>query len=83
MLLALALYASIAHAGIPAGFGGTPGVVSENTPQYDLALLYHDGKAQSAGPRLASRPGPLKAGHVRVYALTAKLEGPRAGHEMT
>jgi hypothetical protein len=26
MLVALALYASTAHAGIPAGFGGTPGV---------------------------------------------------------
>jgi len=26
MLLALALYTSTAHAGIPAGFGGTPGV---------------------------------------------------------
>ena len=31
MLLALALYASTAHAGIPAGFGGTPGVVNEKT----------------------------------------------------
>jgi hypothetical protein len=45
MLLALALYASTAHAGIPAGFGGTLGVVNENTPHYDLDLLYHDGKA--------------------------------------
>jgi hypothetical protein len=33
MLPALALYASTAHAGIPAGFGGTPGAVNE---------LYHD-----------------------------------------
>ncbi len=39
MLLALAFYASTAHAGIPAGFGGTPGVVNENTPHYDLELL--------------------------------------------
>ena len=45
MLLALALYASTAHAAIPAVFGGTPGVVSENTPHYDLELSHHDGKA--------------------------------------
>jgi hypothetical protein len=45
MLLALALYASTAHAGIPAVFGGTPGVVNENTQHYDLELSYHDGKA--------------------------------------
>jgi len=45
MLLALALHASTDHAGIPAGFGGTPGVVNENTPHYDLEPLYHDGKA--------------------------------------
>jgi hypothetical protein len=44
MPLALALFASIAHAGIPAGFGGTPGVVNENTPHYDLEPLSHDGK---------------------------------------
>ena len=36
MLPALALYASTAHAGISAGFGGTPGVVTEHTPYYDL-----------------------------------------------
>jgi hypothetical protein len=65
MLLALALYAATTHAGIPGGFGGTPGVVNETTLHYDLELLYHDGKAQSASPRLASRPGPLKVGHVR------------------
>jgi len=50
MLLALALHASTARAGTPAGFGGTPGVINENTPHYDLEPLYHDGKAQlSAG----------------------------------
>jgi hypothetical protein len=31
MLLALALYASTSHAGVPAGFGGTPGIVNERT----------------------------------------------------
>jgi hypothetical protein len=36
MLRALALYASTASAGIPARFGGTLGVVNENTPRYDL-----------------------------------------------
>ena len=43
MLLALALYASTAHAGIPAGFGGTPGVVNENTLHYDPEVqeLHH------------------------------------------
>ena len=45
MLLALALYASTAHAGIPAGFGGTPGVVNENTPR---------GSEGSDGPRRES-----------------------------
>ncbi|HXJ83716.1 MAG TPA: hypothetical protein VMS64_34140 [Candidatus Methylomirabilis sp.] len=38
MLLALALYASTVHAVIPVGLGGTPGVVDENTPHYDLEL---------------------------------------------
>ena len=36
MRLTLALYASTAHAGIPAGFGGTPAAVTEHTPYYDL-----------------------------------------------
>ena len=46
MLLALALYASTAHAGIPpAVFGGTLGVVNEKTPHYDLELSHHNGKA--------------------------------------
>jgi hypothetical protein len=31
MLLALVFDASIVHAGIPAGFGGTPGVVGPNS----------------------------------------------------
>ena len=58
MLLALALHASTARAGTPAGFSGTPGVINENTPHYDLEPLYHDGKAQlgvGAGAP-ASRP---------------------------
>ena len=37
MLLALALYASTAHA---------------NVPHYDLALLYHDGRAHRLDKRL-------------------------------
>ena len=37
MLLALALYASTAHA---------------STPHYDLALLYHDGSAHGLDKRL-------------------------------
>jgi hypothetical protein len=32
MLVALALYISTAHAGIPAGFGGTPGVSPNADP---------------------------------------------------
>ena len=55
MLLALAFYASTAHAGIPAGFGGTPGVVNENTPHYDLELLGSEG---SPGPRRESPSVP-------------------------
>lgn len=46
MLLALAMSAATAHAGIPARFGGTPGVVNEDT------LLYHDGTAQRPDKRL-------------------------------
>ncbi len=30
----------------------TPGVVNEDTPHYDLKLLYHDGKAQRPDKRL-------------------------------
>ena len=40
MLLALALYASTAH---------------ENTPHYDVDLLYHDGKAHELDERLRFR----------------------------
>lgn len=54
MLLALALCASTAQAGIPAGFGGTLGVINENTPHYDLELLYHDGKVRRPDERLLS-----------------------------
>src|SRR6266581_1860620 len=39
--------------GIPAGFGGTPSVLNENTPHYDLDLLGSEG---SHGPR---RESPL------------------------
>jgi len=65
MLLALALYASTAHAGIPAGFAGTPGVVNENTPHHDLELLSHDGKAHRPHKRLLLRlpPSPRRGAH--------------------
>ena len=43
MLLALALYASTAHA---------------NVPHYDLDLLYHDGRAHGLDKRLLIRPRP-------------------------
>lgn len=72
MLLALALYASTAHAGISAGFGGTPGVVNENTPLYDLELLYHDGKADRADKRLLLRLPRSPA------AVNTRLTPPRA-----
>ena len=69
MLLALASYASTAHAGI---------VANENTPHDDLELLYHDGKAHRSdkclllrlppsprrgaySPARRSRSGPLRA----------------------
>jgi hypothetical protein len=61
MLLALALHASTAHADIPAGFGGTPGVVNENTPHYDLEPLYHDGTGAQARQRLLLRCQPRSA----------------------
>jgi hypothetical protein len=51
MLLALALHASTDHAGIPAGFGGTPGVINENTPHYDLEPLYHEALRDDASAR--------------------------------
>src|SRR5947209_4472456 len=41
--------------GIPAGFGGTPSVLNENTPHYDLKLLGSEG---SHGPRRESPLGP-------------------------
>jgi hypothetical protein len=72
MLLALALYASTAHAGIPAGFGGTPGVVNENTPHYDLELLGSEG---SSGPQRESPLGP----RVTLRRRGAGVKGQDAG----
>ena len=60
MLLALALYASTTHAGIPAGFGGTPGVINENTPRYDLEPLYHDGKAHGRKREVEGESAPAR-----------------------
>jgi hypothetical protein len=59
MLLALALHASTAHAGTPAGFGGTPGFINERTPHYDLEPLYHDGKGRNSAPAPVCRPRAL------------------------
>jgi hypothetical protein len=65
MLLARALYASTSHAGVPAGFGGTPGIVNENTPHYHLELQYHDGRAHRPDKRLLLRlpPSPRRGAH--------------------
>jgi len=69
MLLALALHASTARAGTPAGFGGTPGVINENTPHYDLEPLYHDGKAQlSAGAGVPASRSAREGGATRPAA---------------
>lgn len=69
MLLALALHASTARAGTPAGFGGTPGVINENTPHYDLEPLYHDGKAQlSAGAGVPASRSARGGGATRPAA---------------
>jgi len=51
MLLALALHASTAHAGTPAGFGGTPGVINENTP-HNLKYLVTIHNTEGAGYQL-------------------------------
>jgi hypothetical protein len=74
MLLALALYASTAHAGIPAGFGGTPSAFNENTPHYDLELLGSEG---SHGPRRESPLGP----RVTLRRCGAGVKGQVAGRE--
>ena len=69
MLLALALHASPDHAGVPAGFGGTPGVVNENTPHYHLEPLYHDGKAElSAGAGVPASRSARGGGATRPAA---------------
>ena len=81
MLLALALHASTAHAGTPAGFGGTPGVIHENTPHYDLEPLYHDGKAQlSAGAGVPASRSARERGATRPAAprpSSVATAGPR------
>jgi len=76
MLLALALYASTAHAGIPAGFGRMLGVVNENTPHYDLELLYHDGKAHRPDKRLLLRlpPSPRRGAPSPGTSASANLK---------
>lgn len=60
MLLALALYASTAHAGIPTGFGGTLGVVNENMSHYGPRVIV---RRRGAGVKGQDRGGP---GHRRV-----------------
>ena len=83
-MLALALYASTAHAGIPAGFGGTPSVVNENTPHYDLELLYHDGKAHRPDKRLLLRLSPSSRVGQPDGARLAPAAGPpgRQGYDL-
>jgi hypothetical protein len=82
MLLALALYASTAPAGIPTGFGGTPSAFNENTPHYDLELLGSEG---SHGPRREFPLGPrvtlrrCGAG-VKVAELRGGRVTPGPGH---
>ena len=61
MLLALALYASTAHAGI---------VANENTPHDDLELLYHDGKAHRSDKCLLSPPRCVLAGAAKSLGPT-------------
>jgi hypothetical protein len=74
MLLALALYASTAHAGIPAGFDGTHSALSENTPHYALELLGREG---SHGPRREPPLGP----RVTLRRCGAGVKGQVAGGE--
>ena len=61
MLLALALYASTAHA---------------NVPHYDLDLLYHDGRAQRLDKRLLSwlPPFPAACAHSSDMSASANLK---------
>jgi hypothetical protein len=64
VLLARAFYASTATAGV----GGTPGVGGDNTPQYDLELLYHDRRRMG---RTSACPGQeLRLPGSRVTAST-------------
>ena len=75
MLLALALYASTAH---------------ENTPHYDLDLLYHDGKAHRLDKCLriwrvpSPRRGDTRPALPRISATTAATRhAARAGQAST
>jgi len=73
MLLALALYASTAHAGV---------VANENTPHDDLELLYHDGKAHRSDKCLLLRLPPSPRLRC-VLACAAKSLGPASGRILT
>jgi hypothetical protein len=61
MLLALALYASTAHA---------------NTPHCDLDLLYHDGRAHRLDKRLLIwlSPSPRRGAHSSGTSASANLK---------
>lgn len=61
MLLALALYASTAHA---------------NEPRYDLDLLYHDGRAHRLDKRLLIwlLPSPRRGAHSSDTSASANLK---------
>jgi hypothetical protein len=57
-------------------FGGTPGVVNENTSHYDLELSYHDGKAHSPAKRLLFRlpPSPRRGAQSSRTSAGANLK---------
>ena len=71
MLLALAVCVSTAHAGIPAGFGETPGVITKNTPHYDLERLSDEG-------RRIGRTSDSSVGSLRLLAAAYYSPGTSA-----
>ena len=85
MLLALALYASTFHAGIPARSGGTPGVANENTPRYDLDVVpRREGagrtNASSFGcPRLPAAHTPACTSASANLKIAARPRSARGG----
>jgi len=65
MLLALAMSAATAHAGIPAGFGGTPGIVNEARRTTTSSCCTTTGRRRgrtSASPSVPSVSPPRPKG---------------------